>query len=217
MSKVVKVENISFLYDDEEVLSNVCFEINEGDYVAFCGENGSGKTTLLKLLGKIQKPKTGKITNTFKNISYLSQINMNKKNFFLFSVDEVVSLGLKNKPFAFLTKKDKEKIDEFLELLNIKHLKNKRFDEISGGEQEKARIAKCLISEPDLLLLDEPSSGLDEKTRDEIYSLLDGLHHKKKTTIVLVSHNHDELEDCNKFVHFFKDKRIEVYNGHHEH
>ncbi|MCR4562200.1 MAG: metal ABC transporter ATP-binding protein [Bacilli bacterium] len=215
MSKRIVGTNISFSYENTKVIDDVTFEINEGDFVAFCGQNGTGKSTLLKIIAKINKPTSGTIRNDFKKVSYLSQLNMNKKNFFLFSVEEIVSLGIKKAPLSFLNKDNKAKIEAWMKNLNIYDLRKKRFDEISGGEQERTRLAECLISEPDLLLLDEPSSGLDFNTRQEIFDLLEKLHNEKKTTIIVVSHDKDEISKCSRFMHFTNNMGIEV-NHHHD-
>ena len=199
--KKIELDNVTFYYDDEKVISNVSLEINEGEFIGIVGDNGAGKSTLLKLIAQIRKPSFGKVENNFTKVSYLSQINMGKKNSFSADIREIVSLGLKKKPFTFMTKNDWKKVDETLEHFGIKEISKKRLDEVSGGQQEKVRLAECLINEPDLLLLDEPTSGIDIETREEIKEHLS--HYQKRTnaTIVMISHLKDDFPSQARFIH----------------
>lgn len=196
---MIRAKNVSFKYEKDVIINDVSFHIHDDENVALWGRNGSGKTTLLKLIAKIKKPDSGVIENSFKKISYLSQ-NLVSKDSQILSVKEVVSLGLKFKPFSFMKKTDWDAVDKILADLNIYHLKNKRFDDLSGGEREKVRLAECLISKPDLLILDEWSTGIDENSRKEIKEFIHKYQQENKIATIMVSHI---FEDFFADSHFF--------------
>ena len=199
MLRQIIVENLSYTYESELILSDFSLALKEGEFVGLVGNNGSGKTTLIRLLAGIKKPTQGRIANDFRNIGYLSQLNVEKKNAFTASVEEVISLALKTRPFSFLTRNDKTKVKAALEEFGLKPFKDNRIDELSGGQQQKVRLAKILLEEPDLLLLDEPFTGIDAPTVLEIKEILKKLHENGKT-IIMVSHNHEDFINGVRFV-----------------
>ena len=199
MLRQIIVENLSYTYESELILSDFSLALKEGEFVGLVGNNGSGKTTLIRLLAGIKKPTQGRIANDFRNIGYLSQLNVEKKNAFTASVEEVISLALKTRPFSFLTRNDKTKVKAALEEFGLKPFKDNRIDELSGGQQQKVRLAKILLEEPDLLLLDEPFTGIDAPTVLEIKEILKKLHENGKT-IIMVSHNREDFINGVRFV-----------------
>jgi zinc transport system ATP-binding protein len=204
---LIKCENVSFEYDGGVVLENVRFEICEGDYLCIAGSNGSGKSTLIKGLLRLKKPCEGKIvfSNGFslRDLSYLAQRVETQKDFPA-SVWEVASCGVLNKKeFRFFrSKKDVKDIENALKLLNVFELRNKCFRELSGGQQQRVLIARALCSLKKMLILDEPSSGLDPEALKNSYALLKKLNTENKITIVTVSHDVKNCaKDADKILH----------------
>jgi zinc transport system ATP-binding protein len=202
----IEFKNVNFNYDNDVVFSNLNLEIKEGEFVGLVGNNGTGKSTIIKLIAGIVKAKSGEIFNDFHSVGYLSQVNINKRNSFSANVREIVSLGLKKKPFSFMTKKDYQKVDDILQKMGIYELRNKRLDELSGGQQEKVRFAEVILSNPDLILLDEPTTGIDEVSKQEIKNILKSLL-KEKKTIVMVSHMQEDFPEGCRFIDLDKEEK----------
>jgi zinc transport system ATP-binding protein len=182
---LVQVSKVSYAYDENSVLSNISFNIKEGDFVALIGRNGSGKTTLMKLmlgLLKIQKGSIrvfGKKISRFKEwglVGYVPQKYNIDRNFPA-SVDEILSL-----------RNDSQKA-RVISMLHISDILRKKFSDLSGGQQQKVIIALSLMSSPKLLILDEPTVGVDIKAQQEFYDLLKKLNKETGATIILVTHD----------------------------
>ncbi len=180
----IKVKDLSFAYNGFPVLEDISFSIQEGDFVAVIGPNGSGKTTLAKLLLGMLAPQKGTIQlfgneisheQVSKWIGYVPQkISIDK--LFPATVDEILAL---NGP-----------LDHHLhQRLGIEAFHNKRFTELSGGQQQRVVIALALQANPKILILDEPSVGIDLKTQREFYALLKQLNDKENVTIMLITHD----------------------------
>lgn len=193
MNKNIEVKNLSVSYSNSEVLKNISFSINEGDYIGIVGPNGAGKSTLIKALLNLVTENTGEVNYYVdkKFIGYLPQITEASHKMFPASVFEVISTGLLlRKSFPkLITKEDKKKVEESLKLLNIEDLSHKKIGDLSGGQQQRVLLARALVSTPKLLILDEPTSALDPKIRNEFYELLKELNETLKVTIVLISHD----------------------------
>ncbi len=193
MNKNIEVKNLSVSYGNSEVLKNISFSINEGDYIGIVGPNGAGKSTLIKALLNLVTENTGEVNYYVdkKFIGYLPQITEASHKMFPASVFEVISTGLLlRKSFPkLITKEDKKKVEESLKLLNIEDLSHKKIGDLSGGQQQRVLLARALVSNPKLLILDEPTSALDPKIRNEFYELLKELNETLKVTIVLISHD----------------------------
>lgn len=211
MDELIKLDNISFSYDNKNILlHNVNFNICRGDFIGLVGVNGSGKSTLLKLITGVVKPTSGQIRSQ-KGIKfgYVNQTTSLEEGAFPATVYEIVSLGIKKKPFSFLSKNDKLKIDQVLELFGLIKLKNKSINSLSGGQMQKVKIAKVLLSNPDLIILDEPTTGIDTISQEVLLELIKHLHAMKKT-ILFVSHNSAELNNCTRIVEISDNGLIEV-------
>jgi zinc transport system ATP-binding protein len=197
VKSIVTLQNLCFSYEKDKVLENISFEIPRGSYIALVGPNGVGKSTLLKLICGLKKPNSGTVQIATDKISYLSQLDVDKSIRYPLNVREIVSLGLRNGPFSFMRHEDWVTVDNWLTMFGLNEFEKRKLSELSGGQQQKARLAKCLISEPDLLLLDEPDTGIDEKSREDIRSILRHLNKEHGMTIILVSHRPEEYgEDC---------------------
>lgn len=239
MNAIVEIKNLSFAYGMSEILSGVSFQVEKGDYVALAGPNGAGKTTLIKvILGLIGKP--GGVIKIFGNdfenfsdwqkIGYLPQRVDAFNPLFPATVKEVIGLGLLSKkgyPKKF-TKKDEEKIKEMLSLMDITDLKDIPVAELSGGQQQRVFLARALASDPELLILDEPSTALDPKTRQHFFELVEKLNKEKGVTVILITHDTSQVGNyANRLLYldrkvifygpfgeFCKSQNMEKYFGH---
>lgn len=204
---IIKTENLSLSYDSKEVIHNLNIEIKKGDYVCVIGENGSGKSTFIKALLKLIKATSGKIilTNDLVNgnIGYLPQQSDDKKDFPA-SVSEIVMSGFQNK-FKFLpiyTNEQKQKANEAYKLLGIENLKKKSFCELSGGQKQRVLLARSFCASENILILDEPVSGLDPVITKEFYEIIKDLNKNNNTTIIMVTHDLNVIEKyANKVLH----------------
>ena len=195
---MLKVQNLNYAYDHHQVLKNIHFEIEEGSIVGILGLSGSGKTTLLKILSGLIIPKEGEVTiydvPTFENgkVSKILSQDMGVvfQQFNLFMHMSVVdNLAL---PLRLRTKQSKtvcrQKAIELLESLGLKDQEDKYPNQCSGGQQQRIAIARALILNPKLLLIDEPTSSLDKENTQILIDLLKNLH-KQGLTIVLITHD----------------------------
>jgi zinc transport system ATP-binding protein len=196
VNNILKVANLSMKYGKIEVLSNVEFEVFEGDYIGIVGPNGSGKTTLMKGILGLISPSFGSIEYNNKimegnQIGYLPQKFSINDKIFPAKVKEIVSLGLlSNKKYPrFFTSKDNIKINSVLEKLKISNLKDKKIGNLSGGQQQRVLLARALVNSPKMLVLDEPTNALDPKIREDFYELIKNLNITDNVTIMLVSHD----------------------------
>ena len=202
---LITCKDLEFQYEGKTVLSNVSFELENGDYLCIVGPNGSGKTTLIKGILGIINPKKGKIIFDEKkqNIGYLPQQTDIKSNFPA-SVYEVVLSGCINKIgfFPFYTKKEKETALKNMKLLEIFNIKNKSFNSLSGGQQQRVLLARALCATSNILLLDEPNSGLDPTVTNSLYKIVKKLNKENNITIIMISHdiNH-AINDATHILH----------------
>lgn len=207
MENLVSLENVSFSYDNNTfIIKDLNLNINKGDFIGIVGANGAGKSTLLKLVLGLIECNSGKITRT-KGLSfgYINQTTSQEEGAFPATVYEIVSLGLKKKPFSFITKKDKSEVDKVLEIFGLTDLKNKSINSLSGGQMQKVKIAKVVLSNPNLIIFDEPTTGIDEESVKVLFELINHLHAMKKT-ILIVSHNKEDLINCNRIIELGNDE-----------
>lgn len=196
---ILKVKNLSTGYHGLEVLNDVSFEVNQGDYFCIVGSNGSGKSTLIKCLLGLVPHSSGEIDFAVSNqeIAYLPQINTIPREMPA-TVKEVVMTGLQKsgKRLPFYSRDDAKACAYAMETLDIKNLSGKRIGELSGGQLQRVLLARALCRRPKILILDEPTSGLDEKSTGTLYSLLDKLNHDEKMTIIMITHDIDDVKFC---------------------
>jgi zinc transport system ATP-binding protein len=196
MKKILEIQNLSAGYDDSLVLKNINFQVHETDFIGIIGPNGGGKTTLMKTILGVIKPKTGIISYFFpgkskdfrKYIGYLPQQNTIDKKFPI-SVREVILSGLtsqKNLIFRF-SSEEKKKVDELIEKSGLTGISRNPVGELSGGQLQRVFLARAVISNPMLLILDEPSTYVDNRSEFELYETLKELN--KEIAILLVSHD----------------------------
>lgn len=186
---LVELKSVSFGYRDEPVIDQVNLVIREGDFIGMIGPNGGGKSTIIRIVMGLLKPWSGEVIITKDvNIGYLPQTH-NFDNRFPISVLEVVLSGLlKIRGITTrVNKKDKEKATEVLKKVGMADLAKRSIGELSGGQMQRVFIGRALISNPHLLILDEPVTYVDNRFEQELYNLLELI--SLETAILLVSHD----------------------------
>ena len=182
---MINIKNLSFSYTKgSELLKDVNLNIPKGIYLSVLGENGSCKSTLIKLILGILKPDSGLITLDSNKISYVSQKLDNFNSEFPITVNEVLSCHAKT-----IGLKNPKSVHESLHKVNMCEFSSNLIGNLSGGQQQRIFIARALLGNPDLIILDEPSTGVDEKSQNEIYPLLQNLNANLGKTIISVEHN----------------------------
>jgi zinc transport system ATP-binding protein len=190
---VVDIEKLSYSYSGSLVLDNISFTVNKGDLLGIIGPNGAGKTTLFSCMLGLLGGYSGSIKifgkevsrDAFKKIGYIPQRKAIDQNFPA-TVEEIVSLG-------FSGKVAQDKIAKAIETVDLLAQKDRRIGELSGGQQQRVLIAKAIVNDPELLILDEPATGIDVETQNRFYALLKKLNQESRITIIWASHDLDAV------------------------
>jgi zinc transport system ATP-binding protein len=186
---VVSIKDVSFRYGQDLVLEHISFDIPRGDFIGIIGPNGSGKTTLLRLILGFLKPTEGEVSlfgqpadkfRDWSKIGYVPQKAGSSVLKFPLTVEEVVSMAGTKKAAA-----------ESLKAVGLYDQRRRLLSELSGGQQQRVYIARALIADPQLLILDEPTVGVDAQSQAQFYALLRRLNQERQLTLVLVSHDID--------------------------
>lgn len=193
--EAVAFEKVSFAYDGTLVLEDVSLGIARGDFLSIVGPNGGGKTTMLKLMLGLIRPRSGEVRvfgvspeKVRSRIGYMPQ-NTAFDPFFPVSVQEVVlmgRLGTSSVP-GFYSRADRARADRALDMVEMGGFRKRPFSSLSGGQSQRALLARALVTDPELLILDEPTSNVDTAVESELYELLKRLN--ETMTIVLVTHD----------------------------
>ncbi|MCA0984129.1 metal ABC transporter ATP-binding protein [Halobacillus yeomjeoni] len=217
---IVEMDHVSFKYEKETVVQDVSLTIDQGQFLGLVGPNGSGKSTLIKLMLGLEKQTKGKIRlfgqpikqfKDWKEIGFVSQKANSFNSGFPATVLEVVKAGLVSKigTFKFFNKKHKEKALSALKTVGMEAYAHSNIGDLSGGQQQRVFIARALVSDPSLLILDEPTVGVDSKHVTEFYNLLGRLNKEEGITLLMVTHDIGTITDhathvicMNKTVHF---------------
>ena len=200
--EILKVENLCKQYGKGEskvtALDNVSFTVNKGEFVAIVGASGSGKSTLLHLIGGVDRPTSGKVFIDGKDIYKFNddelaifrrrQVGLIYQFYNLIpilNVEENITLPLKldNRNI------DKQRIDELIKVLGLEERRTHLPNELSGGQQQRTSIGRAMITNPAIILADEPTGNLDSKASDEIVTLLKKSNKDYKQTIIMITHN----------------------------
>ncbi len=195
---LIEIEGVCYDYGYGAVLIDVSFPINSGDFLAIIGPNGSGKTTLLKIILGLLKPVEGEVRimgkpvgefTEWQKIGYVPQKATYIDSFFPASVREVVAMGiLSSQKFPRFRKKEEESISEALNRVGMGKYMNRRIGSLSAGQQQRVFIARAIANQPKILILDEPTTGVDASTQERFYDMLHHLNRDELITIVLVTH-----------------------------
>ena len=197
-SMQIECRDLLLGYDGQAILSPLTFTVCAGDYLCIVGENGAGKTTLMKTLLKLHQPVGGSIRSgegfSRTDIGYLPQQSAFQRDFPA-SVQEIVLSGCQNRlqSRAFYNKEDRARAAQMMQRLGITKLKSRSYRELSGGQQQKVLLARALCAADRMLLLDEPVAGLDPNAAEEFYRIIEELNRKDHITIVMISHDVEEV------------------------
>ena len=227
MAPLINLKNVTVAYDKEPILENINLEIFENDFIGVIGPNGGGKTTLLKAILGLIKPKKGELLfseeiKTRRNpFGYLPQVrNIDKK--FPITVFDVVRSGYQASQKLWKTKEEKEKATSLLNEMGILGIRDKAIGELSGGQMQRVFLCRALISDPKILILDEPDTFVDNRFEGELYEKLKELN--KRMGIILVSHDVGTISSyvktiacVNKQLHYhpsnnISSEQLEKYN-----
>ncbi len=195
MTRILEITNISARYDKELVLKHVNLNVNAGDFIGFIGPNGGGKSTLLKVIlgllpmasGHIRYFSQGK-ESSYLNMGYLAQSSELEYKFPITAFDIILSGLIGKGGFKFKPgKKQKTKVEKIMSEVGISELKHANISELSGGQSQRVLLSRAIVSDPELLLLDEPNTFLDNTATTGLYTMLKELN--KRMAIILVSHD----------------------------
>ena len=204
---LIQIKKLSFSYPSKkDTLKNINLKVKKGSFTCIVGENGSGKSTLLKCILGLNKGYTGEIKKEI-HIGYLPQKSEIQSNFPA-TIEEVVLSGTisNNVRSIFYKKEDKERAKQVMQTLGIYDIRKKCFADLSGGQQQRVLIARALCATKDIIVLDEPTNGLDPSIAKQIYELLNKLKREENITILMVSHDIERALN-------YADIVIELING----
>jgi zinc transport system ATP-binding protein len=220
--ELVNIDGLWVRYNAAEVLRQVSFRVNSGDYVGIVGPNGSGKSTLIKAALGLVEAERGNISlfgapldsfSEWRRIGYLPQRLRFFNPNFPATVEEIVGLGLlagRRLPRK-LTPEDRQTIEKTLDSMGITEIRKRIIGELSGGQQQRVLLARAVVGGPELLILDEPTTALDPETREKFYTLLRDLNRDQGTTVILVTHDTSSIGTyASRFI--YVDKEI-VFDG----
>ncbi|MEN0038624.1 MAG: ABC transporter ATP-binding protein [Cellvibrio sp.] len=216
---LVQLKGIAKLYkkgkEQVKVLSNLDLDIHRGDFLALMGPSGSGKTTLLNLLGGLDKPSSGELIIGGQRLDQMSSSQLTKWRArhvgFIFQFYNLMPVltAEKNVELPLLltnlsSKERKHHVAAALELVGLSNRAKHYPSELSGGQEQRVAIARALVSDPDLLLCDEPTGDLDRATADEILALLQTLNQQQQKTIIMVTHDPRAADHARHILHMDK-------------
>ena len=219
---ILSVDELRFFYRNQEVLADIAFSIDEGEIVAILGPNGVGKTTLLKCLNRILTPRGGAVLLDGDDLSRLDMMEIARKVGYVpqrvetgrLTAFDAVLLGRRPHIGWDVTGKDLKVVDAVFRRLQMDHLRLSYIDEMSGGELQKIAIARAIVQEPKILLLDEPTSNLDLKNQVNILSIIAQIVREHHIAAVMTMHDLNQaLRFADRFI-FLKGGRVYSHGGH---
>ena len=206
MEKIIEVKNLVKNYNDVKAVRDISFSVNKGEFFAFLGVNGAGKSTTINILCTVLEKTSGKITiggydldtqkNKIKNlIGIVFQNSVLDKQL---TVKE--NLVSRASYYGYSKKEIKERIAELTKIFELDEILNRKYAKLSGGQRRRVDIARALINKPEILFLDEPTTGLDPMTRSKVWEIIHTLRRETGLTVFLTTHYMDETADCDNVV-----------------
>ncbi|MFA5454430.1 MAG: metal ABC transporter ATP-binding protein [Sulfurimonas sp.] len=203
---IFDIKNLSFVVKGQTILSNISLEIFRSEYIAIIGPNGGGKTTLIRMLLGLEKPTSGEVKiygkklSSFKEwhkIGYVPQRASHVDASFPATVLDIVKMGRTSQRsmFGAFSELDKQLVNDAMLKMDIVDLKDKMIGTLSGGQRQRAMIARALASKPEILILDEPNTGVDAVSQKKFYTLLRELNKQEGITIVFITHDIGVIAD----------------------
>lgn len=200
MLKAIEAEKLSFSYGNEPIFTKIGFSVYSGDFVAVIGSNGTGKSTLMRIMLGELAPTNGCIrifnqdVSQFRDwpkVGYVPQSGLQSADSFPATAEEIVTANLYSQIglLHFTKKKHRDKARQALELVGMKEYSKRMISELSGGQRQRVMLARVLVNDPEIMLLDEPTTGVDAVTVESLYELLSSLNRKTGLTIVMVTHD----------------------------
>jgi len=209
---ILQLKDVSFAYHRDPVVQRISIEVEPGEFIGVLGPNGSGKSTLLKLLAGILKPDSGSVLLKEKNLAdykrkllaqAIAWLPQEHAMAFSFRVDEIVLMGRHPylSPLTFEGQEDYAIADQAMRTTDTTHLSARQFTDISGGEKQRVMMAAAMAQEPEVMLLDEPTTALDIKYQLEIINILKRLNRNDGMTLILAMHDlHLASRYCNRLI-----------------
>jgi len=224
--EILSVESLYFSYGSQEVLIDVSFTAEKGDFISVLGGNGTGKSTLLKIIVGLLKPTGGHVRLYNENgaenadktgVSYIPQNCGAAKTGFPATVEEIVLANHRRcSVLGGHSRAEKQHADACLDVVGLYGERKKLIGELSGGQQQRVFIARALYSRPSLMLLDEPTAGIDTKTVDTICCLLARLNREQRMTVIMITHDLPSiLNHSNKIIMFEGQGRAKITENEH--
>ncbi|MGO2083479.1 metal ABC transporter ATP-binding protein [Vagococcus sp.] len=202
--RYINVENLTFYYGEEPVLENISYHVDSGEFVILTGENGAAKSTLIRNTLGLLSPDEGVVTISKENyegkplsIGYIPQQISSFNAGFPSTVLELVQSGRypRNRWFKKLTTLDHQHVEKALHSVGMWDMRKKRIGELSGGQKQRICLARVFATDPDLFILDEPTTGMDEKSRRDFYELLQHNAHEHHKAILMITHDHEDIKE----------------------
>ncbi|MGO3732941.1 MAG: metal ABC transporter ATP-binding protein [Vagococcus sp.] len=200
----INVTDLTFYYGDEPVLQDISYHVDSGEFVILTGENGAAKSTLIRNTLGLLKPEKGEVfispVNIEENplkIGYIPQQVASFNAGFPSTVIELVQSGRyqRGRWFKRLTDIDHQHVEKALRSVGMWEMRQKRIGELSGGQKQRICLARIFATDPDLFVLDEPTTGMDEASRREFYELLRHSAHHHHKAILMITHDHEDIKE----------------------
>lgn len=203
---VFEVEGLTYKINGSDIIKDISLVVHKGEYTAVIGPNGGGKTTLIRLLLGLEAPTKGSIKlfgqkqkafKSWEKIGYVPQRVSQIDEFFPATVEEVVKMGrtAKRGLFTRMRQEDRDAVEQAMVKMDVLNLRKKLVGELSGGQRQRVMIARALASKPEVLILDEPNTGVDMVSQNRFYMLLRELNKKDGMTIMFITHDVGVIAD----------------------
>ncbi len=206
--RLLEIRDLSFQYGTEKVLTHLNLSIDSGEYLGLLGPNGSGKSTLIRLILGLIKPSSGQIVwhqTDLEQVGYVPQRISQTALDSPLNVTEIITSALARRPI-WPNRLEKQRIASLLKTLSIEDLAQKQLSQLSGGQRQRVFMARALVNQPKLLILDEPTIGVDGPSEEQFFNCLAQLHSQQGLTIILISHDLDSIAQAVSRVIFLNHK-----------